>query len=55
MDNRSENKARGILAPAKLEKPMNQMMCGRAGWRASMQPGNVSYCHEPEMGFLLDL
>lgn len=33
----SEKSAIGILAPAKLENPMNQMMWGSAGRKASIQ------------------
>lgn len=39
MDRRSENKAIGMLAPAKLEKPINQTTCGKTGRRVSIQPG----------------
>lgn len=38
MDRRSEKSAIGMLAPAKLEKPMNQMTCGSAGLNVSIQP-----------------
>lgn len=37
-DNRSENRAMGMLAPAKDVKPMNQTIFGSAGFNASMQP-----------------
>ena len=42
MDSRSENRAIGMLAPAKLENPMNHIRCGRTGRRASMQPRTFS-------------
>jgi hypothetical protein len=42
-DSKSEKSAIGMLAPAKLEKPMNQMRCGRTGRRASMQSIRVSH------------
>lgn len=38
MDSKSENTAMGMLAPAKLVKPMNQMTPGKAGRKVSMQP-----------------
>lgn len=37
-DNMSENIAIGMLAPAKLENPMNHIIRGRIGRNVSIQP-----------------
>jgi hypothetical protein len=41
IERRSEKSAIGILAPAKLENPINQIIRGNAGRRASMKPKEV--------------
>jgi len=48
MERKSEKSAIGMLAPAKLENPMNQMICGSIGRRASRQSGNESAVSQGE-------